>query len=118
MENGQCKTFLKSERVLSSEMHLYAAGRSGNIDKLKLENISLSANSRGLLDVNEHYQTAIPNVYAAGDVIGFPSLASTSMEQGRVAMCYAFDFCYKDRVAALLPYGLYTIAEVSMVGIA
>jgi NAD(P) transhydrogenase len=116
MEDGKCRTFLKNGKILSSDTHLYAAGRSGHVEKLKLENIGLTPNARGLLDVNEHYQTAIPHIYAAGDVIGFPSLASTSMEQGRVAMCHAFDFGYKDRVAALLPYGLYTIPEVSMVG--
>jgi Pyruvate/2-oxoglutarate dehydrogenase complex, dihydrolipoamide dehydrogenase (E3) component, and related enzymes len=117
MEAGSCKTYLKSRNVLLSHTHLFAAGRIGNIGKLKLENIGLTANDRGLLEVNESYQTQIPHIYAAGDVIGFPSLASTSMEQGRVAMCHAFDFRYKDRVAALLPYGLYTIPEVSMAGI-
>ncbi len=117
MDNGQCLTYLKSGKRLRSATHLYAAGRSGNTDGLQLENIGLAPNKRGLLEVNEHYQTQVPNVYAAGDVIGFPSLASTSMEQGRVAMCHAFDFCYKDRVAALLPYGIYTIPEVSMVGL-
>ncbi|MGI8786684.1 MAG: Si-specific NAD(P)(+) transhydrogenase [Pyrinomonadaceae bacterium] len=116
MNNGMCETFLKSGDVLISETHLYAAGRSGNTGKLRLENIGLAANKRGQLEVNEHYQTSIPHIYAAGDVIGFPSLASTSMEQGRVAMCHAFDFRYKERIAALLPYGLYTIPEVSMVG--
>jgi NAD(P) transhydrogenase len=117
MEDGMCKTFLKSGQVLTSETHLWAAGRVGNVGRLRLENIGLAANSRGQLEVNEHYQTGIAHIYAAGDVIGFPSLASTSMEQGRVAMCHAFDFRYKDRMAALLPYGIYTIPEVSMVGI-
>lgn len=117
MKNGLCETFLKSGKILISETHLYAAGRSGNIEKLKLENIGLAANNRGQLEVNENYQTKIPHIYAAGDVIGFPSLASTSMEQGRVAMCHAFDFLYKERVASLLPFGVYTIPEVSMVGL-
>lgn len=116
MKNGMCETYLTSGEVLTSETHLWAAGRVGNTTKLKLENIGLAANNRGQLEVNEHYQTEIPHIYAAGDVIGFPSLASTSMEQGRVAMCHAFDFRYKDRMAALLPYGIYTIPEVSMVG--
>src|SRR5205823_3996436 len=70
----------------------------------------------GLLKVNEHYQTSVPHIYAAGDVIGFPALASTSMEQARVAMVHAFNLKYKDHVAALLPYGIYTIPECSMVG--
>ena len=116
MKDGMCETFLKSGNILRSETHLWAAGRVGNTKNLKLENIGLAANNRGQLEVNEHYQTKIPHIYAGGDVIGFPSLASTSMEQGRVAMCHAFDFRYKDRMAALLPYGIYTIPEVSMVG--
>jgi NAD(P) transhydrogenase len=117
MKNGSCETYLKSGKVLTSETHLWAAGRVGNVEKLKLEEIGLKANNRGQLEVNEHYQTNIAHIYAAGDVIGFPSLASTSMEQGRVAMCHAFDFRYKDRMAALLPYGIYTIPEVSMIGL-
>ncbi|MGH9947492.1 MAG: Si-specific NAD(P)(+) transhydrogenase [Pyrinomonadaceae bacterium] len=117
MDGRVCKTYLNGGNVLSSETHLFAAGRTGNISRLKLENIGLTPNKRGLLEVNENYQTSIPHIYAAGDVIGFPSLASTSMEQGRVAMCHAFDFGYKDSIAALLPYGIYTIPEVSMVGI-
>jgi len=71
---------------------------------------------RGLLAVNEHYQTALPHVYAAGDVIGFPALASTSMEQARVAMCHAFDLRYKTRVAPTFPLAVYTIPEIAMVG--
>jgi len=116
MKNGVCETFLKSGNSLISETHLYAAGRLGNTGKLNLDQIGLAPNDRGQLEVNENYQTKIPHIYAAGDVIGFPSLASTSMEQGRVAMCHAFDFNYKERIAALLPYGIYTIPEVSMVG--
>ncbi|MBS4027876.1 MAG: Si-specific NAD(P)(+) transhydrogenase [Ignavibacteriales bacterium] len=114
--NRFCETFLKSGNKLVSETFLYAAGRSGNVGKLKLENVGLAVNNRGQMEVNEHYQTKVSNIYAVGDVIGFPSLASTSMEQGRVAMCHAFDFKYKERVAALLPYGIYTIPEASMVG--
>jgi NAD(P) transhydrogenase len=116
MNRGMCETHLKSGVVLVSETHLWAAGRTGNVDRLRLEAIGLATNARGQLEVNENYQTRIPHIYAAGDVIGFPSLASTSMEQGRVAMCHAFDFLYKERIAALLPYGIYTIPEVSMVG--
>lgn len=117
MKDGMCQTFLAGGNVLISETHLFVAGRSGNTGKLKLQNIGLETNNRGQLKVNEHYQTKIPHIYAAGDVIGFPSLASTSMEQGRVAMCHAFDFHYKERMAALLPFGLFTIPEVSMVGL-
>jgi NAD(P) transhydrogenase len=66
--------------------------------------------------VDERFQTANPSIYAAGDVIGFPALASTSMEQARVAVCHAFGFKYKQHVASLLPYGIYTIPEVSAAG--
>ena len=95
---------------------LYAAGRTGNTAELQLAAIGLSANTRGLLEVNQHYQTAVPHIYAVGDVIGFPALASTSMDQGRVAVCHAFGFDYKTRLGSLLPYGIYTIPECSMVG--
>jgi NAD(P) transhydrogenase len=67
--------------------------------------------------VNEHYQTSVPHIYAAGDVIGFPSLASTSMDQGRIAMCHAFSLAYKSCLSQQLPYGIYTIPEISMVGL-
>ena len=117
MHDGMCRTHLKSGEVLTTKTHLYAAGRSGNVGSLKLDRVGLATNNRGLLEVNECFQTRVPNIYAAGDVIGFPSLASTSMEQGRVAVCHAFDFGYKDRVSPILPYGLYTIPEVSMVGL-
>ena len=66
--------------------------------------------------MNEHYQTGVPHIYAAGDVIGFPALASTSMEQARVAMCHAFDLKYKSRVSTLLPMAVYTIPEIAAVG--
>jgi len=72
--------------------------------------------ARGRLAVNAHYQTAVPHIYAAGDVIGFPALASTSMEQARVAMCHAFDLKYKTRLSPILPLGIYTIPELAMVG--
>ena len=71
---------------------------------------------KGRLTVDAHYRTSVPHIYAAGDVIGFPALASTSMEQARVAMCHAFVRGYKTDLASLLPTGIYTIPEVSMVG--
>lgn len=107
---------LKSGKVIEPEAVLFAAGRRGTLDGLGLEKIGLAANSRGYLEVNESYQTAIPWVYAAGDVIGFPALASTSMEQGRVAVCHAFGLQYKKRLASQLPMGVYTIPEISAVG--
>jgi NAD(P) transhydrogenase len=107
---------LASGKIVETETALFAAGRRGMVEGLALEKAGLTTNARGHLDVNEHYQTAVGNIYAAGDVIGFPALASTSMEQGRVAMCHAFGFPYKQRLASQLPMGIYTIPEISVVG--
>jgi NAD(P) transhydrogenase len=95
---------------------LVAAGRASNTATLNLAAAGLEAGPRGLLTVDAHYCTAVPHIYAAGDVIGFPALASTSMEQARVAMCHAFHTGYKTDLAPILPTGIYTIPEVSMVG--
>jgi NAD(P) transhydrogenase len=107
---------LASGKVVEAETALFAAGRRGAVDGLGLERAGLALNSKGNLDVNDHYQTHAGHIYAAGDVIGFPALASTSMEQGRVAMCHAFGFPYKQRLASQLPMGIYTIPEISAVG--
>jgi NAD(P) transhydrogenase len=95
---------------------LFATGRQGATADLALGNAGLNANERGQIKVNENYQTAVEHIYAAGDVIGFPALASTSMEQARVAMCHAFDLGYKDRVSPILPMAIYTIPELASVG--
>lgn len=95
---------------------LFATGRQGATKDLGLDRAGLTANERGQIKVNENYQTAVEHIYAAGDVIGFPALASTSMEQARVAMCHAFDLGYKDRVSPILPMAIYTIPEVASVG--
>jgi NAD(P) transhydrogenase len=95
---------------------LYAAGRSSNVEGLNLDGAGVATAARGLITVNENYQTSVPNIYAAGDVIGFPALASTSMEQARVAMVHAFNLKYKTHVAPILPYAIYTIPEVATVG--
>jgi NAD(P) transhydrogenase len=105
-----------SGKSVEAETALFAAGRRGAVEGLALEKAGLGINPRGHIDVNEHYQTGVRNIYAAGDVIGFPALASTSMEQGRVAMCHAFGFPYKQRLASQLPMGIYTIPEISAVG--
>ncbi|HEX2712224.1 MAG TPA: FAD-dependent oxidoreductase, partial [Candidatus Acidoferrales bacterium] len=107
---------LQSGKVLDAETALFAAGRRAAVEGLGLEKAGLGVNKRGYLEVNESYQTAVPHIYGAGDVIGFPALASTSMEQGRVAVCHAFGFQYKKRLAHMLPMGIYTIPEVSSVG--
>jgi NAD(P) transhydrogenase len=107
---------LRSGRELSAERVLFATGRMGATVGLGLENAGIAAGPRGHLKVNEHFQTEIPHIYAAGDVIGFPALASTSMEQARVAMCHAFDLKYKSAVSRILPMAVYTIPEIASVG--
>jgi len=110
------RLIMKSGKVLETEAALFAAGRRAAVDGLALEKAGLALNDRGYLPVNENYRTTVSNIYAAGDVIGFPALASTSMEQGRVAVCHAFGLKYKQRVASLLPMGIYTIPEISAAG--
>ncbi len=105
----------QQQTIMSTHL-LFAAGRSGQINNLGLERVDIQPNSRGQIEVNEHFATSVPSILAAGDVIGFPALAATSMEQGRVAVCHAFDFSYKQSVSGLLPFGIYTIPEVSAVG--
>ncbi|HZZ83902.1 MAG TPA: Si-specific NAD(P)(+) transhydrogenase [Anaeromyxobacteraceae bacterium] len=101
---------------LVCEKVLVASGRIGNVEELKLEAAGLQASERGLLKVNQNYQTAVPHIYAAGDVVGFPGLAATAMEQARVAMTHAAGHNYKQKMTDLLPVGIYTIPEVSSVG--
>ena len=107
---------LKSGTELRPESILVSSGRSGNTKSIGLQALGIAVDSRGLVKVNEHFQTTVPHVYAAGDVIGSPALASTAMEQARVAMVHAFNLCYKSDVAPILPYGIYTIPECSMAG--
>ncbi len=107
---------LQSGKTVEMETALFAAGRRGAVEGLNLEKVGLGLNKRGYIEVNQSYQTSVPHIYAAGDVIGFPALASTSMEQGRVAVCHAFGFAYKQRLASMLPMGIYTIPEISAVG--
>jgi len=107
---------LDDGQEVEADTVVVAAGRTGNTEGLALENAGLAADARGLLKVNERFQTAQPHILAAGDVIGFPALASTSMEQARMAMIHAFDLKYRQQTAMLRPYGIYTIPECSMVG--
>lgn len=109
------KTQLASGKEIVTEMALYAIGRQGATSRLGLENIGIVPDKRGRIAVNEHYQTEIPNIYAVGDVVGFPSLASTSMEQGRMAACHAFGIEHQS-IPELFPYGIYAIPEISTVG--
>ncbi|HEX3594063.1 MAG TPA: Si-specific NAD(P)(+) transhydrogenase [Polyangiaceae bacterium] len=102
--------------TLRSDQLLFTAGRVGNTENLGLEAAGVKLDQRGYIVVDEHYRTSVPSIIAAGDVIGFPALASVSMEQGRVAVCQAFGFGYKRAVSQTMPYGIYTIPEVSGVG--
>jgi len=115
-ESLPLQVHLKSGRVLETDMLLFAAGRAGRTDALHLSKIGLEKSDRGLVPVNERYQTKIPHIYAAGDVIGFPSLASTSMDQGRVAVTQMFQLEGYESLAHVFPYGIYTVPEISMVG--
>lgn len=114
-DDGQVVTRLKSGKMIVSDCVLYSAGRQSATDDLGLENVGIALEERGKLSVNQNFQTAVPHIYAAGDVIGFPALASTSGAQGRLAACHAFGI--NDRtVEAPLPYGIYSIPEISYVG--
>jgi NAD(P) transhydrogenase len=130
VENGKAVVKLKSGKVLTTDSVLYALGRDGNTKDLGLKELGIPINAYGLLvkrglDPKREspngfdpvsYQTSVPSIYVAGDVIGAPALASTSMEQGRLAMCHAFGLTYKTKLAPLLPAGIYTIPEISQVG--
>ena len=106
---------LKSGKQIRASLLMYSAGRVGATNGLNLEKIGIQPDERGRLKTNDNFQTAIPHIYAVGDVIGFPALASTSMQQGRHAACHALGLgC--DTSTHLLPYGIYTIPEISMVG--
>jgi len=108
--------FLKSGEMIECDKLLVASGRSGNTKGLGLEALGVGVDKRGYVQVDENFRTKVDSIIAAGDVIGFPALASTSMDQARVAVCHAFGFTYKKQVSHLLPYGVYTIPEVSCVG--
>ncbi len=115
--NGQIVAQLESGKRLKADLVMYAAGRLGATEELNLPNAGLCADARGRLAVNTHFQTAVPHIYAAGDVIGFPALASTAMEQGRLAACHAFNHgaCTP---AAHFPIGIYSVPEISFIGAA
>ena len=114
-ERGRVVAMLESGKRVHGDGLLFTVGRQGNTDKLNLESVGLKPADRGKLEVNEQFQTAAPNIYAAGDVIGFPALASTSMEQGRIASCNMFGVPAHMR-PQFFPYGIYTIPEISICG--
>ena len=107
---------LADGRSIRSEMVLYAAGRTGNVSSLGLDAVGIEPDQRGRIKVDpQTFQTSVPNIYATGDIIGFPSLASTSMEQGRVAACHAFGVPLPPPPETF-PYGIYAVPEISTVG--
>ncbi len=113
-EKNRVVAFLESGKEIHGDTLLYTVGRCANGDLLNLGAAGIEADARGKVAVNEFFQTAAPHIYAAGDVIGFPALASTSMEQGRLASCHMFGTYCEARTA--IPYGIYTIPEISIVG--
>lgn len=113
--NQMAEVYLESDKTLRADCLLYCVGRQGATEPLNLPAAGLAADNRGRIDVNEHYQTAVEHIYAAGDVVGFPALASTSMEQGRHAACHMFGLQLPEH-SKTLPYGVYSIPEISMVG--
>ncbi|MFD8557332.1 Si-specific NAD(P)(+) transhydrogenase [Streptosporangium canum] len=108
-------TVLESGKKIPAETVMYSAGRHGMTDRLTLENAGLAADDRGRIGVDEHYRTAVEHIYAVGDVIGFPSLAATSMEQGRIAAHHACGDPLRG-IHHLQPIGIYTIPEISFIG--
>jgi NAD(P) transhydrogenase len=111
----QVKISLSSGKQIITQAALYSIARTGNTTGLNLQRAGLQQDERGRIEVNEFYQTQVPHIYAVGDVIGFPSLASTSMEQGRIASCHAFGHAF-NTMPEFFPYGIYTIPEISMAG--
>ena len=107
---------LESKKRVSGDALLYAVGRQGAIDELNLAAAGIEADKRGRIPVDENYQTKVDHIFAVGDVVGFPSLASVSMEQGRIAAARAFNDCRTSSNPSFYPYGIYTIPEISFIG--
>jgi NAD(P) transhydrogenase len=115
-DQGKPVTILEGGRRIRTDMLLYAAGRVGATDTIHIERCGLTADDRGRIKVDPHtFQSAVPHIYSAGDAIGFPSLASTSMEQGRIAACHAFTMQLPP-APEFFPYGIYAVPEISTVG--
>ena len=113
---GGCTSRWAPGRTIHPEKIIFAAGRIGNTEDLGLAAVGVDTDDRGRIVVDDHFQTTASGVYAAGDVIGPPALASASMEQGRVAACYSLGIPFKETVDPLMPFGVYCIPECAMVG--
>jgi len=107
---------LQSKKKVSGDALLYAVGRQGAVDELNLPAVGLEADNRGRIAVDEYYCTRVEHIFAVGDVVGFPSLASVSMEQGRIAAARAFNDSAATTNPSVYPYGIYTIPEISFIG--
>ncbi|MHB1022556.1 MAG: Si-specific NAD(P)(+) transhydrogenase [Acidobacteriaceae bacterium] len=116
LADGTVVANLESRKKVSGDALLYAVGRQGNVDELNLSAAGLDADARGRIPVDKDYRTKQPNIFAVGDVIGFPSLASVSMEQGRIAAARAFGDDAVLSNPSYYPYGIYTIPEISFIG--
>ena len=114
-DNGKVEVRTESGKKLHSESLMFAAGRVGASEALRLDKVGIAVDQRGRIQVDEHYRTRLDHVYAVGDIIGFPSLASTSMEQGRLAALHAFGQ-ETEKTYTRLPFGIYTIPEIAMIG--
>jgi NAD(P) transhydrogenase len=116
LPDGTVVANLESKKRVSGDALLYAVGRQGNVDELHLQNTGIEADARGRIPVDKDFRTKVPHIFAVGDVIGFPSLASVSMEQGRVAAARAFGDMSILSNPSYYPYGIYTIPEISFIG--
>lgn len=116
-QEDRVRLTLDDQTLVEVDIVLVAMGRQSNVRGLCLDQLGVQLGSRDVILVNDKYQTNLPSIYAAGDVIGFPALASTSMEQARVAVSHAFNFTYKEEMSPILPLAVYAIPEISMVGL-
>ncbi len=115
-EHNRACVRLAGGTELTADCALYCAGRVGATEGLALAEVGVRTNARGFIVVDDHYRTGVGGILAAGDVIGFPALASTSMEQARVAICHAFELRYQQALSGVIPYAVYTSPEVATVG--
>ncbi len=116
LSDGGVVANLESKKKVSGDALLYAVGRQGNVDELNLAAAGLEADSRGRIPVDENFRTKVEHIFAVGDVVGFPALASVSMEQGRIAAARAFNDHATSSNPSFYPYGIYTIPEISFIG--
>ena len=116
-DDDEVRLYLQSNKVIRSDVLLWAQGRTGNSDRMGLESIGIETDKRGSIVVNEHYQTAQPHIYAVGDVVGFPNLASAAYDQGRFASTHLIEGVCDTNLIEHMPTGIYTIPEISSVGL-